>query len=358
MKRLLCGSVVLAASLGLVSCNGDPTSDFRSGPSQILAAPSTVFIDQGDVEPVNVRVVDDAGDPLAATWEIAETGPGITVERNPDFLPTTVGAPLESEVQFIVTAGGAPTASSFTVTAEDLSLEIPVNVLPTEIATAAFSNPTPAVNEVVTITAEGYTFRSDAAVSFEGDTVLMLSNDGTSISFLPFPGTTGPALVEKVTLNFLPETPLDLFTAAEIAVAPLTPLAGTDAPGTAPSIPVPEPGATTTFFDGGTYDYPAPIFGGAFGTFPSRLYRISIPEAGDYTVNIDWEGGVEDLGVYYFLPDGTTEPPEGIAADAGGAGAHPEESTSTLNAGDYLLAVVNFSTTNPPSITLRLTRAP
>jgi hypothetical protein len=341
MKRLLCGSVVLAASLGLVSCNSDPTSDFRNGPSEILADPSTIFLDQGTQDAVVVTLVDDQGDPLPANFEVSATGPGITVERNPDFLGTTVGAPLEAQAQFIVTAGDAATASSFTLTTGDLSLEIPVNVTPTAVATATFSNPTPAVGEPVTITAEGYTFLPDAAISFGGDSALILSaaEDGSSLTFLTWPGTTGPALLEKIAINFLPGTPLSLLTTAELAVAPLVPLPGTDAPGTAPEITVAPVGETTTLFDGGPMEYLA------FGLFPTRLYSFTVPADGNFTVTLDWQGGAEDLGVYYFLPDGTTD--AGTPADAGGAGAHPETSTSTFTAGDYLLAVVNFSTTNP-----------
>lgn len=352
MKRLLCGSVVLAASLGLVSCNSDPTSDFRNGPSQILADPSTVFVPQGGVDQVVVQVVDDAGDPLATTWEVSATGSGITVERNPDFLPTTIGAPLESEAEFLVTAGDTPVATSFTLTAGELSLEVPVRVTPTNLV-ATFSNPTPAVNEPVTITAEGYTFLPDAAISFAGDSALIFANDGSSLTFLPPPGTTGPALVEKIAISFLPTTPLSLLTSAELAVAEVVPLAGTGTPGTAPPITVPPVGETTTFFDGGTYDYPAPIFGGAFGNFPARLYSFTVPADGRYTFSLDWAGGVEDLGIYIFLPDGTTE-----TGDAADGLAHPEVATFTMTAGTYLLAVVNFNLTNPAFITIQLTSEP
>jgi hypothetical protein len=129
-------------------------------------------------------------------------------------------------------------------------------------------------------------------------------------------------------------------------------LAGTGAPGTAPELTVAPPGETSTLFDGGTFDYAAPIFGGAFGDFPSRLYRLTVPADGDFTVSQDW-GSAEDLGVYYFLPDGTTE--TGSAADGGGGGAHPEASTSAFTAGTYLMAVVNFNATNPPFFSIQLT---
>jgi hypothetical protein len=358
MKRLLCGSVVLAVSLTLASCSSDPTGDFQGDPARIVADPSSIFLDQGATKTVNVRLEDDAGDPLAGDWEIATTGSGITVERNPNFLGTTTGAPLESEAQFVVTAGDSPVPTSFTLTAGGLSLEIPVKVTPVNIAAATFSNPAPAVNEAVTVTAEGYTFLPDAAISFGGTPALVLgvAEDGSSMTFLPAPGTTGTALIDNVSINFLPGTPLSLETTQELTVAALVPLAGTDAPGTAPALVVPEVGATSTLYDGGTFDFPAPIFGGAFGEFPARLYSFTVPADGDYTVSLDWAGGVQDMGVYYFLPDGTTE--TGSAADAGGEGAHPEESTSTFTAGTYLMAVINFSATNPEYFSIQFTREP
>lgn len=357
MKRLLCGSVVLAASLVLVSCKGDPTSDGRGEPTRILAEPSSVFLDQGGTEAVTLTLLDDQGDPLATTFEIAATGSGITVVENEEFLGTTVGIPLESQAQFIITAADAPVPSSFTVTGGGLSLEIPVKVTPTNISAAVFSNPTPAVNEEVTVTAEGYTFLPTAAISFAGTPALVtgVAEDGSSMTFLPAPGTVGTALLDSVSINFLPGTPLSLETTAELTVADLVPLAGTDAPGTAPALVVAPSGETSTLYDGGTFDYGAPILGGAFGDFPARLYSFTVPADGGFTVTLDW-GSAEDLGVYYFETDGTTE--TGSAADAGGGGAHPEASTSTFTAGTYLMAVVNFSPTNPPFFSIQFTTEP
>ncbi len=358
MKLLLCGSVVLATSLGLLSCSGDPTSDFQGTPTQILAEPSSIFLDQGTNEAVIVTLVDEAGDPLVGDFAISAPGTGITIERNPDFLGTNSGFPLESQAQFIVTAGDAPLATAFTLTAGGLSLEIPVKVTPTVIQTAVFSNANPAVNEPVTVTAEGFTFLPDAVISFAGDSALVLgvAEDGTSMTFLPPPGTTGPALVENVAINFIPGTPLALPTTAEMTVADLVPIAGTGTPGTAPVLTVAAPGATTTLFDGGTYDYPAPLFGGAFGTFPARLYQFTVPADGDFTVTLGWNG-TQDFGVYYFLPDGTTE--TGVAADGATADVNPETSTSTFTAGTYLMAVVNFvSPDNPGFFSIEFTTVP
>jgi hypothetical protein len=336
MKRLLCGSVVLAASLGLVSCNSDPTSDFRNGPSQILAEPSAVFLNRGTVEEVVVRVVDDAGDPLPAPWEITETGSGITVARNPDFLPTTVGLPLEAAAQFIVTAGEEPQPSSFTLTSGELSIEIPVNVLPTAIETATFSNVTPAQNETVTITAEGFTFLPEAAIVIAGDSALIISNDGASVTFLPTPGSTGPVLIEKIAPSFLPTTPLSLLTTQEIAVAPLAAIPGTDDPATAPELNVPPEGAVAGFFD-------APDFAGAacaFGTV-CRYYKLTVTEAGVYTITMDWDIG-GDIDMYVCNDPPVVADFSGCFDFAGASAAHPEIAEVALEPGTYIVVADDF----------------
>ena len=118
---------------------------------------------------------------------------------------------------------------------------------------------------------------------------------------------------------------------------------------------MPGVGGSTTINDAGTFDYQAPILGGAFGLFPSRLYKIVVPAPTTLTVTVSWPTG-QDLGVYYFAADGTTEPAEGVPADNGGAGATPESSTSALLPGTYLLAVVNFGTGDPPVFSLTISR--
>jgi hypothetical protein len=323
MKRLFCGSVVFAASLVLVSCSNDPTSDFRGTPTRIVADPSSIFLDQGDNASVIVRLEDDQGDPLPADWQVA-AGSGITVDRNEDFLPTTVGAPLESEAQFDVFAGNAPLATSFTVSGGGLDLEIPVKVTPTDLASAVFSNPAPAANEPVTITAEGFGFLPEAVVSFAGDTAITLSNDGTALTFLPTPGTTGPALVEGVAINFLPEAPLSLETTAEITVGAAPEIPGTGDPATAPSLVVPPEGGTTGLFD-------APDFVATIDHF----YKLTVTEEGVYTVTMNWTAG-SDLDL--ILCDAALAACDGQAA----TGNQPEVGVYALVPGTYFVIAEDF----------------
>ena len=220
---------------------------------------------------------------------------------------------------------------------------------------SSVSSTTPAVNVpvVLTSTNPNFTIVDPAVVAIGIDSnAFVTAQTATSITFLPMPGSTGQLGVGAVdVVGFglpLPSTAPAITTSSTVPS-----LAGTGAPGTAPALAVPPIGGVTALYDSGTFSYGAPIFGGAFGPFPSRLYRLVVPAGEDITVTLNWNS-LEDLGVYWFAADGVTEPEELGPADDGGAGAHPEGVTNTFTAGTYLLAVVNFSATTPPWIGLKL----
>jgi len=209
------------------------------------------------------------------------------------------------------------------------------------------SDAAPDVNEAVTLTSTDANFVVGAAseVTVGATAAVVTARTANSITFVAPPGATGVVTVSGVEVAEFPLT-LPSSDAPITVSSTVTPLAGTDDPGTAPAIAVPAAGGSTILYDTGTFDYAAPIFGGAFGNFPARLYEITVP-AGTFTLTLEWSTG-EDLGGYYFLSDGTTEPAFG-PADAHGEGADssPETSTDALTAGTYLIAVVNFSATDP-----------
>lgn len=292
----------------------------------------------------------------------AETGitfPGAAGE------PVITGISADGTVLSFLPAPGTDTAAAVSGLELSYAPGVPVDTLvtTTKITTPAitelpanFSNANPAVNEAVDVTAPGFLFLPDATVVFGADTAVIVSRaaDSSSISFITNPGVTGIPSVSGVVLDFLPAVPLTLPATTTVTTATtFTPKSGTDTPGGAPAIAVPAPGETTLLIDGGTYDYAAPIFGGAFGDFPARLYKFDVAAGEDVTVTLNWASG-EDLGVYWFAADGTTEPAGLAPADDGGAGAHPESSTSTFAPGSYRLAVVNFSGSDPAYFSLRL----
>ncbi|HEY7634133.1 MAG TPA: hypothetical protein VH763_01190 [Gemmatimonadales bacterium] len=359
MKHSRFGLILLLAAAGGWACNSDPTDSFRETNEKIVTDPAVVFLDQGANTFVTAQLVDEQGNQLAADFQISDVGSGISVVLDTTFLATTNGAQVSTTKRFIVTATD-PVSTTFTLTANGQTLNVPVSVIPTGVA-ATFSNPTPAANEPVILTAPaGYTFLTGAVVLFGADTAIVVgrSDDSTALTLLPSPGTHNSATIDGISVNYLPGTPLNLTTVDSVNVAAVTPLAGTNSAASAPPLSVPAiDGPATTFFDGGTFDGTANIdFGPPFGVqaIPARFYTITIPADEALTVTINWTSP-EDLGGYFFLADGTTE--TGAPADAGGGGAHPETSTNTLTAGTYKLAVVNFSATNPAFFSIQLASA-
>ena len=241
--------------------------------------------------------------------------------------------------------------TSFTISADGKSLEIPVRVLPIAMEAAAFSNPTPAMNEPVTVTAPGFTFHEGGAVVFSGiDTAIVLSRaeDGSSVTFLPVPGSTGPAIIDSVAPDFVPDVRISLSTGAEIAVA-TTPIPGTASTATAPSIEVPAAvGESRSFFDVGTFTGVDITGDGGFGT---QYYQFTIPADGFFRFVTNWFGTPDMDAIVCFDADCSA------GTFAGTGAAHPEDGTLQLTAGTYYFAVVFFGGTEPPeTISLTITQ--
>jgi hypothetical protein len=197
---------------------------------------------------------------------------------------------------------------------------------------AAFSNAAPAANEPVTVTAEGFTFLPDAVISVAGKPGLILSNDGASLTFIPAPGSAGFALIENIAVNFLPAAPLSLETTTEIAAGAFT---GTDAPATAPAMPVPAAGASVILYDDGTFTG-ADITGD--GGIGAQYYQFTVTEAGDYQFVTDWVGDDTDIDAIVCF--------DAACADGAFAGSgldHPEDGTLSLTPGTYYFVSVLFA---------------
>jgi hypothetical protein len=165
-----------------------------------------LFIELGRSKSVEVGAVDAQGNPLDFNYEVTSTGTGITVRRDSSFLPifvddSTLQAPaVGPRFRFSVTATGY-TATSFTVSAGGLDIVIPVQVIPQNALAATFSNPTPVLGEVVTLTAPaGVTFADTANLVITGNPLIpvILSQDATTITFIPPPNVNSPVTVNGV----------------------------------------------------------------------------------------------------------------------------------------------------------------
>jgi hypothetical protein len=197
---------------------------------------------------------------------------------------------------------------------------------------AILSTTTPTAGQPILMTAPaGFVFQPAAAVSVAGIAAIVNSRavDGSSITFQIAPGTVGAVGVDSALLTTLPQFPLSLPVRDTIVAAPLAPLAGTDDPATAPNTDAPGVGGATAIFD-------APDFVATIDHF----YKLTVTEAGDYTMTVDWSLGsdVDGLVCLDVACSGFAEPAFGMAT-----AAHPETATYTLAAGTYYLLVEDFA---------------
>ena len=215
-----------------------------------------------------------------------------------------------------------------------LSLPTRPTVIAENIGTtvaATFSTLTPAVNQTVTVTAPaGFGFDPAATIDFSGIAGEVLSQTGSAITFTPAPGTISPVNIAGVVLNSAPQFVLTMKTTDTLAASATVPTAaGTDAPGTAPTLTTPGVGGTSAFYD-------APDF--AASDF--RYYKFVVGTAADYTITLDWTIG-SDVDLFVC--------PSPIAAGfancdfAAASSDHPESSTFTLAAGTYILVANDFA---------------
>ena len=218
---------------------------------------------------------------------------------------------------------------------------------------ATFSDPAPDVLEAVTITAPaGFKFGPLATdtVTIGGNIALNQSAavDGSTITIIPIPGSTGTAEIAGVSPTAAPQFILTLPTVQTIAVAGIVPLEGTDDPSTAPDLTIPTAGNQFVLNDAGAFEGP----GDCCFDAPTRFYKLTIAAPTTLTFTLDWFQG-QDLGVYITESDGLT------VIDAGdsfgeGAGGHPETVTVAFVPGTYYAAIPNFSASNPSFFQLKL----
>jgi hypothetical protein len=218
MNRLTLGMVPLLALLLLGSCSTEPTDDLRNGIDKLVAEPTNLSLAPGQTKTVEVGAVDAQGNQLDLAYDVTSVGAGLTVRRDSTFRPqfvndtTLVVPPTAPRFRFVVTAaeGNSFQNTSFTVTSSGKELVIPVNIEPTTTIEATFSNATPALGEVVTLTMPpGLTLTPDATVSFADESLIPVivarAPDGTSISFLVPPNRGGPLTINGVVSSVAPD---------------------------------------------------------------------------------------------------------------------------------------------------------
>lgn len=219
MKGLIRGVACIAVALGVTACEDDPSLDFGGKPTQVQLSPEVYFVRSGASTNVRVRLVNDRNQSTPTSWVVSNVGAGLNVIFDSLFRPVqeTSGDTLRPQAvqiqhQYIVEAD-IPTGAQrqFTLTSGAFSGTVTANVEP--VVTGALSATAPALGEIVTITApttQSFTPSgsgiTDVFFVTAGDTLhpIITELTSTSVSFIPLPGSAGPAFVTGITLNFAP----------------------------------------------------------------------------------------------------------------------------------------------------------
>jgi hypothetical protein len=202
--------MVPLGALAVLACSGDPTGN-QGTPTEITATPEVVFVTQGDSEAVVVSVVDEDGQLLEADFTRSDVGAGISVEEDPNFLSLNNSQQIRRQARFFV-KGSDLTHTSFKVSALGLTKTIEVTSIPGELD-AEITDSLPELGDTVTITAPTGTFFNDTSVlTFDGVAPVVVSQDETTITFIPLPNLAGPGVVSSVGVESNPALVFNLST--------------------------------------------------------------------------------------------------------------------------------------------------
>lgn len=349
MNRLIRGPVVLAVALAALSCKGDPTDSLRNGVDQLLADPGALFIRPDSTKTIIVGAVDEQGNQIQVHWSVSAVSAGLTVVADPGYnliydADGHLVKPAEAtREQFLVTATGTFGGLSFNVSGGGKTLTIPVRILPSAFP-ATFSTSTPASQDTVTITAgAGALFDPAAVVRFGGVPALIIDRavDGTSISFVPVPGSaSGPATVEVV-IDYLGTLALP----SDVSLTVPPELTATSF-ASAPDLALPGAGSTATYVDGGAYAGDAECTGNLGG--PCRIFKFTVAASSSLTFNLTWDG-TTDLGGYFYDSTPAFIGFGGCDAKGNHENGQPETCTRTFAAGTYYLVLDDFGAFYAPA---------
>jgi hypothetical protein len=324
MTRLIRGSVVLAACVGVLSCTGgDPTSGSPGTPDKIVALPGIVFVNAGSTQLISFQLLDDNTGQIPTTWSVGATPAGFNVAIDSTFRPVynpdgSLTLPSEQTELRATITGLIPSSGSFVISASGKSLTIPVTVIHA-VLPATFNTTTPDIGQELVLTMPaGLSLQAGATYSATGAAapiVVSQAADGSSATLLVAPGTSAPIRVVGITPDYAPGVTLSLSTSDTIIATNASTFIGTDDPNTAPLITLPAIGDTLAF-----YDIPAVV---------DQFYKIVLTDTTTITVNTDWADHDADIDQLWVNSAISV-----INCDAC-TGSAPEESTVTLAPGTY-----------------------
>jgi hypothetical protein len=224
------GMAGLMVALGASACGEDPSLDFGGeAPTQVQVTPSSMFITQGVAEQVLARLIDDRNRSTPTSFEISNVSAGLTVRLDTLYRPDNIGSdslefnPIQHQHRFFVT-GESAVAGSFTVSSSGFSQVVTVKVVASTLGTN-LSSTAPQIGDVVTLTLPAnlsFTTEGDdmSVITVGGNDVVVTEMTSTSVSFVPFPGSSGPVSATGIITDYSPTLATDTLSTDDDVVVP------------------------------------------------------------------------------------------------------------------------------------------
>lgn len=340
MKRLDFRSVIVVLLAAAAGCKGDPTSELRTGASQLALNPDLMFIDEGDKKPLEVTIRDQQLNPVAGTVQVASTNAAVFTVA-PDTVATSADL---ANYNFNVTAV-APGQAKLVATSGGISDTATITVLPVTF-TGTFSTATPIVGDTLKVFAsaqQGFD-PATANIDFGGGALgaVVRANAETLVVRVAQPDGVQPAAVTVlgVAIKYAPGVVLpELPSAAQLTV---TPIGDRETPGGVIITPPASGGPDLVFWDG--------FKSGANQTnVIDYFFQFTLATTDTLSFNLSWDTGA-DLDMVNLRTNFTV-----IGGGGAASSANPEHYTVIFPAGTYYLLIESFDDADDPAHLFKVT---
>lgn len=251
VKRCL---ALIAATLLVGACGGDPTADDAGAGLTIRATPGAVWVRNNSTAGVLIEAVDKLGGPTSGSWSVTNVSGPFNVVLDSAYQNTSTGS-LGVASRYVIT----PTSEgdgSMTIEGTGGTILIPIRIAPDSSAFAAVvSNASPTIGDTITITAPaGTRFTSGTTVNFyNGPLALNLQQgatpkitsidapDSTVLHVIPPAGAEGQARITGISNPSTPSLTVTARTVTELTAVDTKTLTGsysTGNTGVAPNTPI------------------------------------------------------------------------------------------------------------------------
>ena len=235
VKRCL---ALIAATVFVGACSGDPTADLAGANLSIRATPGVIWMLQNKTQTVLLEAIDGTGAPAPGSWTATTTGP-VVATLDTTFEHTSSGSVGQGR-QYIISAT-AEGNGSVTFTGSGGTKTIPVRVSPDPVAFHATPSAlNPGIAELITLPAPaGLRYTAATTVDFvttklntknnglAAPSIVSMTADSTSMDFLPAPGAAGRLLVTGIASTATPTLTTSASTVDSVTVPVLDTMSAT-----------------------------------------------------------------------------------------------------------------------------------